>query len=44
MEVVFINESKSCEISNQMFFSVVLSFLKTKEKLVMTQILQSKTI
>ena len=30
MQVVFINELKSCEISNQMFFSVLFLFLKTK--------------
>ena len=40
MQVVFINECKSCEISNQMFFNVMLSFLKTTDK----QILQNKTI
>ena len=44
MQVVFINECKSCEISNQIFLNVMLSFSKTKDKLVMTQILQNKTI
>ena len=39
MQVVFINECKSCEISNQMFFNVMFSFSKTKDKLVMTKIL-----
>ena len=33
-----------CEISNQMFFNVMLSFSKTKDKLVITQILQNKPI
>ena len=28
MKVVFINECKSCEISNQMFFNVMFSFWK----------------
>ena len=36
MQVVFINEGKSCEISNQMFFNVMFLFLKTKDRLVMT--------
>ena len=40
MQVVFINECKSCEISNQMFFSVMFSFLKTKDKHVMTYLNQ----
>ena len=44
MQVVLINECKSCEISNQIFFSVTILFLKTKDELVMTQILQNKTI
>ena len=35
MQVVFINECKSCEISNQMFFNVMGTFLKTKDKLVL---------
>ena len=35
MLVVFINAFKSCEISNQMFFSVIFSFSKTKDVLVM---------
>ena len=30
MQVVFINECKSCEISNQMFFNVMFSLSKTK--------------
>ena len=40
MHVVFINECKSCEISNQMFFSVMFSFSKTKGELAMTNILK----
>ena len=40
MQVVFINECKSCEINSQMFFNVLFSFLKTKDQLV----LQNKTI
>ena len=44
MQVVFKNECQSCEISNQMFFKVMFSFSKTKEELVMTEILQSKAI
>ena len=36
MQVVFINQHKSCEISNQMFFNVMFSFSKTKNELVMT--------
>ena len=37
MQVMFINEGKSCdEISNQMFFIVMLSFSKTKDELVIT--------
>ena len=34
--VVFINEYKACEISYQMFFNVMFSFSKTKDKLVIT--------
>ena len=34
-QVVFINECKSYEISNQMFFNVMFSFLKTKDEGVM---------
>ena len=34
MQVVFINERKSCEISSQMFLNVMFSFLKTKDELV----------
>ena len=34
--VVFINEYKAGEISYQMFFNVMFSFSKTKDKLVMT--------
>ena len=30
MQVVFINEYKSCEIGNQMFFNVIFSFSKTR--------------
>ena len=33
--VVFINEYKADEISYQMFFNVMFSFSKTKDKLVM---------
>ena len=33
MQVVFTNECKSCKTSNQMFFTVVFSFLKTKNKM-----------
>ena len=33
---VFINECKSCESDNQMFFNVMFSFLKTKDELVLT--------
>ena len=44
MQVVFIDECKSCEISNQMFVNVIFSFSKTKGKLVITSILQNKTI
>ena len=35
IQVVFINDCKSCEISNQMFFSIMFSFLKAKDNLVM---------
>ena len=42
MQVVFINECKSCEISNQMFFNVMFSFSKTNYELIMTKILQNK--
>ena len=31
MPVMFINECKSCEISNQMFFNVVFSFSKAAD-------------
>ena len=41
MQVVFINECKSCEISNQMFFNSMFSFSKTRNILVMTLILQN---
>ena len=34
--MVFINECKSCEISNKMFFNVMFSFSKTKSELVLT--------
>ena len=43
-QVVFINECKYCEISNQMFFNVMFSFLKTKGKMVMTQILPFRMV
>ena len=36
MQVVFINQCKSCEISNQMFFDVMFSFSKAEDVLVMT--------
>ena len=36
MLVVFINESKSSEISIQMFFYAIFIFSKTKDELVMT--------
>ena len=36
MQVIFITDCKSCEISNQMFFNVMFSFLKRKDELVMT--------
>ena len=36
MQVVFINECKSCEISNQMFFNAIFPFSKTKDELVVT--------
>ena len=39
MQVVFIKECKSCEISNQMFFSVTFSFSKIKDGLVITKVL-----
>ena len=44
MQVAFINECKSCEISDQIFLNVMFSFPKIKDELVMTQILQNKTI
>ena len=37
MYVVFINECKSYEISNQMFFNVIFSFSKAKEELDITK-------
>ena len=40
MQVVLINECKSHEICNNCFFNVIFSFSKTKDKLVMIQILQ----
>ena len=36
MQMVFVNEVKPCEISNQMFFNVMFLCLKTKDDLVMT--------
>ena len=33
---MFINECKSCEIGNQMFFNVMFLFLKIKVELVVT--------
>ena len=44
MQMVFMNECKSSEISNQMFFNVMFSFAKTKDKLIMKYVLQNKTI
>ena len=44
MQVVFIDDCKSCETINQIFFNVMFSLLKTKEELVMTLIFQNKTI
>ena len=44
MQAVFINECKSCEIRNEIFFNVMFSFSKTKEELVMTYILKNKII
>ena len=38
MQIVFINECKSCKTSSQMFFNLMFSFSKTKVKLVMTYI------
>ena len=35
MQKLFINESKSCEIGNQMFLNVMFSVSETKDKLVM---------
>ena len=35
MQVVLINECKSCEISNQMLFNVMFPISKTKDELVM---------
>ena len=34
----FINECKSCEITNRMCFNVMLLFSKTKDDLAMTSI------
>ena len=31
MQVVFINECKSCEISDQIIFTVLVSFLKKRQ-------------
>ena len=42
MQVMFINECKSYKINNQILFNVMFSFSKTKDELVMTQILQKK--
>ena len=36
MLVLFINDCKSCEISNKIFFNVMFLFSKTKDELVMT--------
>ena len=36
MQALFISECKSYEISNQMFFSVMFLYSKTKDKLIMT--------
>ena len=39
MQVVLMNECRSCEISNQMLFNVMFSFSKTKDDQVMTNIM-----
>ena len=44
MQVMLINERKSCEVYHQMFFNVIFSFSKTKAELIMTYILQNKII
>ena len=36
MQVMFINQCRSCEISNQMFFNAMFLLLKTKDELAMT--------
>ena len=36
MQAMFKNDSKSFDISNQVFFNVMFSFSKTKDKLFMT--------
>ena len=40
MQAVFINECKSCKTSNQIFFNVMFSFSKTKDKLLPNRINQ----
>ena len=44
MQVVFMDDCKSCETIKQIFFNVMFSLLKTKDELVMTLIFQNKTI
>ena len=34
-QMVFVNDCKSCESGNELFFNVMFSFSKTKDKLVM---------
>ena len=36
MQVVFVNECKSCKTSKQMFFNAIFLFLKIKDELVVT--------
>ena len=43
MQLVFINECKSCEISNQMFFNVMFSFLKVKDDWIWHKYWKNKT-
>ena len=38
MQKVFINECKSCESSDEIFFNVTFSFSKTRDGMVMTNI------
>ena len=43
-EIVFINECKSCEISNQMFFNVMFFIFRNKRRTGYDVKLQNKTI